>query len=347
MSKIYSSIFPIKVSGLSSLKEIFSRNYKDILPHVKKDERQVERLTEAEKYFVFNWKSVDDVQEIDFPYLTEVNSKIDSTLESSSINTTIKFQMATAYIEFTKRKRKDEHGNFLPKEERLNSKDVEVLFFEREKDVFALVLSSNEQHIRRTKLLIGEENIANNNPKYLLNPDIFSWLIYMYTERNGELSDELSLENISGFVGNVTDDANIFTGSSNQTTELIVTKAFISNGGELKKITIRVSDGDADITCMINEKSTVVLNCNLSSKIRILDSLDKPIFLLLYLYGYLIIKIKLLYKLEAEKFLSEESPKFSKKIGIEVVKAIIEKNGIELADIDDSFPEMLSPAEIG
>ncbi len=346
MSKIYSSIFQIKVSGLSSLENIFVRNYKDILPHVKKDEKQVDKLSDSEKYFIFSWKSIGDIQEIDLPRVSEIDPENDSTPDTLNNNITIKFQISTAHIEYTKRKRKDENGNFLPKAERLNDSDVEVLFFELEKEVFALILSSNEQNIRRTRLLIGEENISRNNPKYLLNPDIFSWLIYMYTERNGELSGDLSLENISGFVGNVTDDANIFTGSSNQTTELIVTKAFISNGGELKKITLRLSDGDADITCMINERSTVILNCNLSSKFRILDSLEKPVFLLLYLYGYLIIKIKLLYKLEAERFISEENPKFSKKIGIEVIKAIIEKNGIELVDIDDSFSERPSSVEI-
>lgn len=76
----------------------------------------------------------------------------------------------------------------------------------------------------------------------------------------------------------MTDDANVFTGTSYQTTELIVTKAFISNGGELKNITLRVRNSDVDLTCMINDCSTVIVNNSVSQKLRILDSLDKKRF---------------------------------------------------------------------
>jgi len=162
---------------------------------------------------------------------------------------------------------------------------------------------------------------------------MFNWLFYVYTERDGALNQDTQLENITGFVGNVTDDANIFTGESYHTTELVVTKAFISNGGELKKIQLRVRDRDADITCMVNEHSAVVLSSNLSYKLRILDSTEKSTFLLLYLYAYLILKLKQLYNDESEKFINEDNPNFSRKIGIDVIKSIVEKNNITMKDI--------------
>ena len=124
-----------------------------------------------------------------------------------------------------------------------------------------------------------------------------------------------------------------------KTTELIVTKAFISNGGELEKITLRVRNTDADITCMINENSDVVINCNLSYKLRIMDNMDKSTFLLLYLYGYLILRLKQLYSNESDKFINEDNPNFSKKIGIDVIKSIVEKNNIMLKDFESFFSE--------
>ena len=42
--------------------------------------------------------------------------------------------------------------------------------------------------------------------------------------------------NISGFIGNIGDEQNIFKGTSDQTSELIITKAFISNGETLKQL---------------------------------------------------------------------------------------------------------------
>lgn len=57
--------------------------------------------------------------------------------------------------------------------------------------------------------------------------------------KNKELNDKLTIENISGFEGIITDDTNTIIGDSKQTTDLIATKAFISNGGDLKKYIYR------------------------------------------------------------------------------------------------------------
>lgn len=333
MSKIYSSIFLLSnIKSLSSLDKIFSRKYKELLYHVKKDESQVARMVDSEKHFIYSWVEVGKVEEIKVP-------RIGMNTDSDSEDEIILFQKAIANVEYTKKRRKDDNGNFLPKAERVNDSDVELLFFEKDKKVNVLILTSNDYNIRRVQALIGEQGISSENPEYSLDPDLFNWLFYVYTERAGTLNEEIKLENISGFVGNVTDDANVFTGASYQTTELIVTKAFISNGGELKKITLRVKDTDADITCMIDENSVVVININLSHKLRIMDNMDKSTFLLLYLYGYLILRLKQLYSKESDKFINEDNPKFSKKIGIDVIKSIVKKNNIMLKDFESLFSE--------
>lgn len=57
--------------------------------------------------------------------------------------------------------------------------------------------------------------------------------------------------NISGFIGNIGDEQNIFKGTSDQTSELIITKAFISNGETLKTITARLKNKDIDIVLQL------------------------------------------------------------------------------------------------
>lgn len=331
MSKIYSNIFLLNnINCLSSLNKVFSRQHNELLSHVKKDENQVASMHETEKYFNYTWKEIGELEEIKVP---KINTNGNLTGEI------ILYQKATANLEYTKKRRKDSKGNFLPKSERVNDLDVESLFFEKENEVYVLIITSNDYNISRFKKLIGEQNISRKNPEYSLDPDIFNWLFYVYTERKGKLNENTSLENISGFVGNITDDANVFTGTSYQTTELIATKAFISNGGELKKITLRVRDTDIDITCMVNEYSNIVINCKTSSKLRLMDSTDEVTFLLLYLYGYLILRLKQLYMNESDSFIKEHNPKFSKKIGIDVIKSIVEKNNISLKDLESFLLE--------
>lgn len=331
MSKIYSNIFLLNnMNCLSSLSEVFRRQHSELLNHVKKDENQVASMCDSEKFFIYSWKEIGQVEEMKLP---KISGNDHSTAEI------ILYQKAIANLEYTKKKRKDSNGNFLPKSERANDSDVESFFFEKENKVYVLIISSNDYNISRFKKLIGEHNISRTNSDYSLEPDIFNWLFYVYTERDGTLNDETKLVNISGFVGNVTDDANVFTGASYQTTELIATKAFISNGGELKNITLRVRDKDVDITCMVNENSTVVISCNVSSKIRLMDNMDITTFLLLYLYGYLILKLKQLYMNESDSFIKEDNPKFSKKIGMDVIKSIVEKNNISLKDLESFLLE--------
>lgn len=332
MTKIYSNIFLVNnINSLSSLDEVFRRQHSELLTHVKKDENQVAGMCDSEKNFIYSWKEIGQLEEMRLPQINGNNNSIEEI---------IFYQKAIANIEYSKKKRKDSKGNFLPKVDRVNDLDIESLFFEKGNKVYVLILTPNDYHISRFKKLIGEDIISLTNTDYSLEPDIFNWLFYVYTERDGTLNDDTKLENISGFVGNVTDDANVFTGASYQTTELIATKAFISNGGELKKITLRVRDTDIDITCMVNENSTVVISCNPSEKLRIMDNMDKATFLLLYLYGYLILRLKQLYMNESDKFIKEDNPKFSKKIGIDVIKSIVEKNNILLKDLESFLLEV-------
>jgi len=150
MSKIYSNIFLIdQVNSLASLKKIFSRQHKELLPHVKKDENLVDGMPDSEKYFFYTWKEIGEVEELKVPKIGNIDEE-----------EIILFQKAIANIEYTKRKRFDDSGNFLPKADRVNDSDVDLLFFEKDRKIYVLILTSNEYNVRRVKALIGEHNIS-------------------------------------------------------------------------------------------------------------------------------------------------------------------------------------------
>lgn len=314
------------IDNLNSINALFNNVYNELMKFSDQDSHIVDQMSNEEKHFFYTWNE------------DRLSSEFEVLPESTSTPINIKYIKATAHLEYAKKRKKDSHGHFLPKNERLNFIDIDCLFFESNTKVFVLILSPNSYHINRTKKLIGLNRIHNANEHYSIDPNLFTWLFYNYTSCNGNLSRDIKLENINGFVGNVTDDTNVFTGDSYQTTELIVTKAFISNGGHFRSVHIRVKDQNADLTVVLDDLSSIVLNIRSSSKLILLENTDKTIFLLLYLYGYLLLKLKLLFNTQSVTFNQETSRAFSKTIGMNVLASIIEKNNISLTEIESIFP---------
>lgn len=143
--------------------------------------------------------------------------------------------------------------------------------------------------------------------------------------------------NIGGFIGNTADEHNVFKGISDQTSELIITKAFISNGEILRTITARLRNEDIDIVFAIDYESNTQIYVSQSQKLKLLDAEDNDIFFIIYLYSHLIPKLKSLYDKASERFLSTEKNQFSEKIGLEVIKSIISKNSLSLDDVSILF----------
>lgn len=345
MSKINANVFLLNnIRNLDDLNQITDSGYREILKHTPKDADVVNALPDNQKYYEYTWQEVGAIEEFSVSHydlfeenLEDLEEAGNEILEEAETEETIRYVKVTGNIEYATKKRKADDGTFLPKEERLNDTDTNMIFFELRNQIFVLILTSNFYLLERTKNLIGAHNISPTNDLYSLNTDLFTWLFYIFTECNGILETGLLLENIDGFIGNVTDNANVITGTSRQTTELIVTKAFISTGEELKNVAIRISNQEIDITCSVNEKSSVIINCTDSVKLRILDNVDKKEFLLLYFYGYLILRIKELYEQNRESFIDVENPLFAKKIGLDVIENIIMRNNISLEEVEDLF----------
>ncbi|MER2175831.1 MAG: hypothetical protein ABS911_14250 [Carnobacterium sp.] len=218
----YSSVNDVKSN-------ILKRKHQEELFIAKQDIKQAQVMAEKEKYFYYEWDN--ERTKTENIILSEAE---DNIIESKVLET-------YAELEFPKKRKKDSSGNIFPEKDRVNDASIRVIFFENEKAVYFLVFSSNESHIDRVRKLIGESYIKDVDQRYHMAPDLFNWLFYKYSVSKGCLTEELALNNISGFIGNSIDEHNIFKCSSDQTSDLIITKAFISNGEILKNITAKVT----------------------------------------------------------------------------------------------------------
>ena len=220
VSKLTCKLF--KLTGITSLadveKNILNKSYAEALKISTKDTKQAETLSDDDKNFYYIWEDSSELNEIE---LTEANEESDENIGQ--------FMFATANIEYTKKRKKNSKGQFLPKAERVNYTQVMTYFFCMNDSVYIIICTSNEFHVERVKKLIGTNYIAKHDHTYDIQPDLFNWLFFKFTQNKGSLADGLKLMNISGFIGNIGDEQNIFKGTSDQTSELIITKAFISN----------------------------------------------------------------------------------------------------------------------
>lgn len=304
------------------INKVLTRQTKDHLKISKISKSELDRLPESEKVFISKWQ-------YEGPSVEEI--KLTSFRNPKDIDV-INFLVVSAKLQYS-RQRKTENGVLLPKKDRTNDDYIDTIFFEFENRVYNIVLCGYEPNVKRVRNLISESNISDDNKRFELSPDIFTWLFYKFSTFSGSLSDNLLIENIGGFMGNITDEHNVFKGESAHTSDLIITKAFISNGEKIKDMILRLKDDHADITFKIHE--TVKSNINLSQSeiVGFMTGKDKTYFLPLYMYLYLIPKILVLYELDSAEFLENTMNDFSAKIGEEVILSIAKQNNLNLEDI--------------
>ncbi|SDJ77778.1 hypothetical protein [Salimicrobium halophilum] len=324
-SKLTCELFKLK--GIKSLddvkKYILKRSHSEPLKISSRDNKIPESLPQEELNFYFTWGEVSEPNEM----------KLFEKNEEGSVE----YLFVPADIEYTKRKKKDSAGNLLPKVDRVNYAQIMTYFFCINNSVHLIISSPNEIHVNRVKKLVGLQYISKLDENYVMPPDLFNWLFYKYIQNNGELDSKLMLMNIGGFIGNTGDEHNIFKGTSDQTSELIITKAFISNGETLRTITARLKNEDIDIVFTIDDLSNTQIFFNQSEKIKLFEAEDDGVFFIIYLYSQLIPKLKSLYNNSSAQFLKKEKSEFSEEIGLEVIESIIIQNSLSLKEVTKLF----------
>ncbi|MCJ0579250.1 hypothetical protein MMJ51_12100, partial [Enterococcus cecorum] len=226
-----------ELATLDDVKEkVLVREYKDPL----KVKNIPEGTLEDEKTFLYKWINASEKENIKFEEVDEGFSYI----------------KVTAFCEFSTRRVFDQStGKLLPKDERLNKSIVDVIFVKSEDGLYAVIFSTEFYELRRVKRLIGEHSIEPLSSIHQTESDLFHWLFYKRIKEEFELSKNITLDNINGFTGTVFSEENQFEGTSTQTAELIITKAFITNGYPITSIKIDLQMSIAAVTFYLNEVS--------------------------------------------------------------------------------------------
>lgn len=276
-----------------------------------------------ELHFLYQWTNTSDNYEINF----------------DDFDVGFEYVKANSQCEFSTRRILDQStGILLPKEERLNTSNVDVIFVKSGNDIFAVAFSSEFYDLRRIKRLIGEVNLEPLPAQHQTDSDLFNWLFYKRIREELTLSDNITLDNINGFTGNVLNEDNQFEGTSLQTAELIITKAFITNGYPITSIKIDLQMSIAAVNFYLNKipadgkELSIVIQKN-SSISPMMNNEETEYVIPIYVFFCLIPSMIDLYKEEESEFLSKERNSFLAEIGIEVIKTIISRNNIDIEDI--------------
>jgi len=277
-----------------------------------------EDISESEKNFFYRWKNP-----------TETNTVVfDTGIEVS-------FLIATAECEYGKKRVFDElTGVILPKVDRLNISYVDTIFVQFDNEWYCIVSTFNDYDLGRVKKLLGRNNIVEVSDEFAVESEMFQWLFYKYLKKEYELDDLMYLDNINGFTGVVVNDDNFFEGRSIQTAELIITKAFITHGYPLTSIQLVLKSQNFDIRFYLNERSDEgeleVIIQKKSSATVLLNNINIEFILPIYVYFYIVPNLVSLFKHDEAKFINGNKKTFLSKIGVEVIKSIMNTNKITL-----------------
>lgn len=308
-----------EINNLDDVKEkILIHEYRDPL----KVKNIPEDTPEEEKVFLYKWTNVSETDRIMF----------EGTQDEFS------YVKVTASCEFSTRRVFEPTTNvLLPKSDRLNTSNVDVIFVDTTQDIYAVIFSIDFYELRRIKRLIGESSLEPLSSTHQTDSDLFHWLFYKRIKEEFELSENITLDNINGFTGTVLSEENQFEGTSLQTAELIITKAFITNGYPITSIKIDLQMNIAAINFYLTEiaeakELKIVIQKN-SSISTMLTNEEVEYIMPIYVFFYLIPEIIKLYKVEETEFLSKERTNFLSEIGIEVIKTIMAKNSIDIEEV--------------
>lgn len=291
-------------------------------------------LPEDDRVYISKWLTNDH-------HLAEIRSYSPTESCSNSTESEIRYMVGRAYIEYRRNKQRDSMGNLLPKTDRINLVEIDVIFFERDSGIDAIICTP-DNHINKVKALISDENICKGYSKNNINSDEFYWLYYRYSTKKKVLNNDISLINITSFTGNIFDEHHTIYGKSDNTTDLIVTKAFVCSGSNpFTNMKISIAFGLTLIDFLVNRESDIRIDVESNIPQELAD-MDKEIALPLYLLSYLLPKIRELYINDA--FTDDLNIKidFSKMLGLEVIKAIMTHNDINAEELASDTESMIS-----
>ncbi|EEI20377.1 hypothetical protein G8J22_00574 [Lentilactobacillus hilgardii] len=243
---------------------------------------------------------------------------------------------AMAKIEFPRRVKFGRDGQPLDRKDRINVNHPYIILFRKNEDIYMGIITSYSPDINRVEKLFGEERVEQLGASQYLTDSFFVWIYYHYS-KGIKIMDDLTLNNITGFTGIVSDPSNTFSGDSDNTANLIITKAFVSNKNPLKSLKLDVNSNYLLTLLILTEKRDISIDIHKTTVLLQTNSESEELLAISYVYVYLLPRLLLCYKKE-ENF-KRENNDFSREIGIDVINSIVQRNNISLKEVSKLYKE--------
>lgn len=295
---------------------ILNINCSTVIKHV--SEEMLQELSDEEKQLSSIWRRSND-----FPI------EIQNFLLPNGIE--IRYLVRETYIETSRRKvNMFENGQLLPKPQRTITDSIQTVFIEVGERIYAILSSTNLISINKSKRLFGEKIKENTTDEigiaeYIIDPDLFYWLFYKHEKANGILETRFQVSDIAGFVGNIADESHTIKGNSIATPTLLVTKAFVSKFHPFRSLHIVLKYQSYTLDFILSDYSECYINpgCSIPN-IRI----DKEIAASIIIYGFIIPRLYEIFSEDEIWKKDSTKQKFTKNVGLEVIKEIADFHGI-------------------
>ncbi|WEV37463.1 hypothetical protein [Lactobacillus sp. ESL0677] len=307
-------------SGIKNLNELKS----NILSKIYKQQFNAKEIeydsNDEETYFLYKWENIDE-----------------ESLTDAGMTCKFRYFSAIATCEFSTRKIRDDNKKLLPKKERLNLQKTEVIFAQKDSQVFCIIYSFDNYELDRVRKLIGFSNIEPLPAVYQIVPEMFTWLFYKYITNNNDLGYCITIQGITSFTGNILSSENKFAGNSYVTPDLIITKAFLANNYSITSVQLDIEVESSITSFYINQTSTDnelrVMALKGSVADVLLDSGNELHIMPIYILFNIIPKIFKKYTEEIDDFENNKKKSFLSVLGVEVVKQIMARNNLTIDDI--------------
>lgn len=313
------------------------KNLNDVRNKILAKNRVIERESNTKpnrtKYSLnYIWKNISEDKNIEIPNILILRDE--KKTQKSKAFVTQNYISCTANCEFSKRITRDANDKLLPKEERVNVDETTVLFVEKDNYIYAIIATANLYSLKRTMDLINYPTCSSVD-EYEISTDFFHWLFYKYNKQERDLNKEFYLENIRGFTGVILSEEHSFSGKSDQTADLIITKAFITNGHPIKSLKLILETKESRLTFYINTESNIIIESG--SEITLINQnmaqSDEKEALAIYVYFFIVPELLQVYKTLASDFDIKGKTDFLYNLGIEVIESIAKHNKIDLTKV--------------
>jgi len=184
------------------------------------------------------------------------NEEIKITEVNYAEDETARFIYLRAFVERARSTVKNSDNEFLDRNNRINSVDQNVLFFENDNDIYLAVFMNFSTYAHSKinyilKDLLFEEAWGNHTilpNDYNITDDVYYWMLRKVIMEEKVLCNNplMTLETFTGFSGNASDNAHHMTGNGERISALLGTLAFIFGEDSLKSLKIHLNIDESE-----------------------------------------------------------------------------------------------------